>query len=128
MYRLLPLLAVALAIYIPFSKPTDPFPEDLLGTPKIDATYDYVVVGGGTAGITIAARLAEHKYRVALIEAGGFYETKSLTAHIPGADSLGVGSSIRSSSLIDWKFVTRRVPGANYRDVHYPRGKCLGGS
>ena len=107
---------------------TDTFLEHLLAFPDVDAIFDYIVVGGGTAGVTIAARLAEHQYRVALIEAGGIYEALSLTATIPGADSLGVGSDVSSSSLIDWRFVTHKVPGANYRDVHYPRGKCLGGS
>jgi ribulose 1,5-bisphosphate synthetase/thiazole synthase len=45
------------------------------GVPGINATYDYVVVGGGTAGLTIAARLAEDlDVSVAVIEAGGFYQ------------------------------------------------------
>lgn len=106
----------------------DPFPDHLLAAPGTDTAFDYVVVGGGTAGITIAARLAEHDYSVALVEAGGIYELESPTAKIPGADSLGVGSSIKSTTLVDWQFVTHKVPGAGYRDVHYPRGKCLGGS
>lgn len=112
------------------STPTwsDPFPEELLAITNLDAEFDYIVVGGGTAGITIASRLAEHNHRVALVEAGGIYETLSWTAKIPGADSLGVGSDPKSTSLIDWHFVTYNVPGANGRDVHYPRGKCLGGS
>lgn len=128
------LLALASAITIPpncsSETPTwsDPFPEELLAVPNIDAEFDYIVVGGGTAGITIASRLAEHNHRVALVEAGGIYEALSWTAKIPGADSLGVGSDPKSTSLIDWHFVTYNVPGANGRDVHYPRGKCLGGS
>jgi choline dehydrogenase len=45
------------------------------GVPGINATYDYVVIGGGTAGLTIAARLAEDSdVSVAVIEAGGFYQ------------------------------------------------------
>jgi choline dehydrogenase-like flavoprotein len=45
------------------------------GVPGIKATYDYVVIGGGTAGLTIAARLAEDSdISVAVIEAGGFYQ------------------------------------------------------
>ena len=43
--------------------------------PGTNATYDYVVIGGGTAGLTIAARLAEDPdVSVAVIEAGGFYQ------------------------------------------------------
>ena len=45
------------------------------GVPGTNATYDYVVIGGGTAGLTIAARLAEDSdVSVAVIEAGGFYQ------------------------------------------------------
>jgi choline dehydrogenase len=45
------------------------------GVPGVNATYDYVVIGGGTAGLTIAARLAEDSdVSVAVIEAGGFYQ------------------------------------------------------
>ncbi|KAI4191856.1 MAG: hypothetical protein LQ348_003397 [Seirophora lacunosa] len=46
------------------------------GVPGILATYDYVIVGGGTAGLTLARRLvANTSVTVAVIEAGGFYET-----------------------------------------------------
>lgn len=45
------------------------------GVPGVNATYDYVVAGGGTAGLTIAARLAEDENTsVAVVEAGGFYQ------------------------------------------------------
>lgn len=98
------------------------------GIPGIDASFDYVVVGGGTAGITVAARLAESNFRVAVVEAGGYYEYRSLFASIPGADSTKTGASPKVHSDIDWGFVARNVPGANYRDIHYARGKCLGGS
>jgi choline dehydrogenase-like flavoprotein len=48
------------------------------GVPGVNATYDYVVVGGGTAGLTIAARLAEDSnFSVAVIEAGGFYQQEN---------------------------------------------------
>jgi choline dehydrogenase len=42
-----------------------------------NATYDYVVVGGGVAGSVAAARLAEKNLSVALVEAGGFYGPSS---------------------------------------------------
>ncbi|KAI4248897.1 MAG: hypothetical protein L6R40_000909 [Gallowayella cf. fulva] len=45
------------------------------GVPGTNATYDYVIVGGGTAGLTIATRLAQDPtVSVAVVEAGGFYE------------------------------------------------------
>lgn len=48
---------------------------DSFGIPGKNASYDYVIVGGGTGGLTIAARLAEDKNAsVAIIEAGGFYQ------------------------------------------------------
>lgn len=48
---------------------------DSFGVPGQNATYDYVVVGGGTGGLTIAARLAEEEgVSVAVVEAGGFYQ------------------------------------------------------
>lgn len=89
-------------------------------------TYDYVVIGGGTAGATIATRLAEKSFTVALVEAGGQYESSSL-ASLPIADVLPAGSDPKTSASIDWGFVTKGQPGANNRDIHFARGKCLGG-
>lgn len=96
--------------------------------PPWDATYDYVVIGGGTAGITVASRLAQNGYQVALVEAGGYYEWLHPISKIPGAATIGIGASLSTASSVDWKFLAEKVPGANYRDIHYPRGKCLGGS
>lgn len=93
-----------------------------------DAIFDYVVVGGGTAGLTIAARLAEQQYQVAVVEAGGYYEYTYPLARVPASCSLGAGADVRTATPIDWGFVVHGVPGANFRDIHYPRGKCLGGS
>lgn len=93
-----------------------------------DATFDYVVVGGGTAGLTTASRLAESQYKVAVVEAGGYYEYMYPVARVPAACSLGAGADVRTTTPIDWGFVVHGVPGANFRDIHYPRGKCLGGS
>ncbi|KAJ5775540.1 uncharacterized protein N7511_000551 [Penicillium nucicola] len=95
--------------------------------PLVDQTFDYVVVGGGTGGAAIATRLAQNQFKVALVEAGGHYELESL-AEVPAADVLPVGSDPNTKSLIDWGFVTKDQPGANGRDIHYARGKCLGGS
>ena len=90
-------------------------------------SFDYVVVGGGTAGATIATRLAEQSFSVALVEAGTYYEIGSL-ASIPIADIFPAGSDPKTKSLIDWGFVAKGQPGANHRDIHFARGKCLGGS
>lgn len=99
---LLPLLTATIA-----ANPYEP-PETSLGTPG-DATYDYVVVGGGTAGLTIAGRLSqEGGYSVAVVEAGGFYETDNGNLSvIPAFDIWYAGASPDDvNPLIDWGFVT----------------------
>ncbi|CAG7928235.1 unnamed protein product [Penicillium olsonii] len=95
--------------------------------PLTGHTFDYVVVGGGTGGSALATRLAQSNHKVALIEAGGYYELESL-AEVPAADVLPAGSDPKTKAPEDWGFVANNVPGANGRDIHYARGKCLGGS
>lgn len=75
------------------------------GIPGADATYDYVVVGGGTAGLTIAGRLAEQKAgSVAVIEAGTFYHlTNGNLSQIPAFATAFVGTDAS-----DWQ------PGADW--------------
>lgn len=91
-------------------------------------TYDYVVVGGGTSGVTIASRLAQNSQSVALIEAGDYYEKSFPYAGIPGADGVPIGSDPATNVSVDWGFVTSPQAGANDREIHFARGKCLGGS
>ncbi|CAG8958995.1 hypothetical protein HYFRA_00012154 [Hymenoscyphus fraxineus] len=90
------------------------------------------VVGGGTAGLTIAARLAETA-SVAVIEAGGFYDTDNGNFSIVPFNSLGMG--IISSAedyppqpLIDWGLISVPQPRFGNRRFHYAQGKTLGGS
>lgn len=74
-----------------------------------NATFDYIVVGGGTAGLTIASRLAQRpSTTVAVIEAGTFYEiANSNTSQIPVEGPAGSGKSpLDTSPLIDWNFQT----------------------
>jgi len=80
------------------------------GIPGVNTTYDYIVVGGGTAGNTIATRLAQNgTFSVAIIEAGSFYElTNGNGSVIPGSSITqytGTDPTDRSA-LIDWDFVT----------------------
>jgi choline dehydrogenase len=96
--------------------------------PPWDLTFDYVVVGGGTAGITIASRLAQKGFNVAVLEAGDYYESTHPTSRVPGAAAIGIGADLKTATNIDWKFVAQAVPGAGSRDIHYARGKCVGGS
>ncbi|KAH9985375.1 hypothetical protein F4779DRAFT_612133 [Xylariaceae sp. FL0662B] len=100
------------------------------GALGVEKTYDYVVVGGGTAGNAVAYRLAEAGFSVAVVEAGLFYEiAKPLLATTPGLAIVGTGASMLDSiPTVDWEFQTEPQAGANNRKIHYARGKCLGGS
>ncbi|KAE8349817.1 hypothetical protein BDV28DRAFT_140411 [Aspergillus coremiiformis] len=111
-------------------------PGPLLGTsfgiPGANATFDYVVVGGGTAGLTIASRLAQKgsNLSVAVVEAGGFYEVDNGNISIvPGYSTYFTGWSPDDyQPLVDWGLNTEPQPGTDNRAHHYPRGKTLGGS
>ena len=79
------------------------------GLPGTNTTFDYVVVGGGTAGLTMATRLAENKnLNIAVIEAGGFYEIdNSNNSVVPGYAPRGSGPDPADfQPLVDWGFVT----------------------
>ncbi|KAL4867928.1 hypothetical protein BDV12DRAFT_170570 [Aspergillus spectabilis] len=97
-----------------------------------NATYDYVVIGGGTSGLAIAARLAEDPdVSVAVIEAGGYYEVDSgQVSIVPGlAPAANTGTDPSDDNLlIDWNFDTQPLTEANDRVLRYARGKTLGGS
>ena len=83
---------------------------------------DYIVVGAGSAGCTVAARLSEDPAtRVMLLEAGG--EDTNRWIHIP----LGFGKTFADPS-VNWCFETEPDAGAANRRVFWPRGKVLGGS
>ncbi|TVY81242.1 Cyclase atC [Lachnellula suecica] len=96
-----------------------------------NTTFDYVVVGGGTAGLTIATRLADAKFSVAVVEAGGFYELDNgNTSQVPGYGGkyLTFNDLSPSPVLVDWDLITEAQPGLNNRQIHYTSGKALGGS
>jgi nucleoside-diphosphate-sugar epimerase len=79
------------------------------------------VVGGGTAGIPVATRLAAAGYSVAIVEAGGFYEdSEPILSTTPGFD-------FQPNPNNDWDFQTEPQAGLNDRVIPYPRGKCVGG-
>ena len=85
-------------------------------------SYDYVIVGAGTAGCLLANRLsAKPRRRVLLIEAGGHDNYHWI--HIPVGYLYCIGNP-----RTDWMFRTEADPGLNGRQLGYPRGKVLGGS
>ena len=87
-----------------------------------DPTYDFVIIGAGTAGCLLANRLsADPARRVLLVEAGGNDDYHWI--HIPVGYLRCIGNP-----RTDWRYRTEREPGLNNRDLLYPRGKVLGGS
>lgn len=103
---------------------------ELGGIPGVDATYDYIVVGGGTAGNVMGYRLAKAGFSVAIVEAGTFYEiAKPLLATSPGGVITGSGELlVDSRQTVDWRLITEPQVNADNREIHYARGKTLGGS
>lgn len=94
-----------------------------------NSTYDYVVVGGGNAGSVVGTRLAEAGFSVVILEAGGNYQSDLPALQVPINQGLTGGTGIEGVSKdVDWRFMTQPQPGANGRELHYARGKCLGGS
>jgi choline dehydrogenase-like flavoprotein len=87
-----------------------------------DAIFDILIVGAGSAGCVLAARLSEDPaIRVGLIEAGP--PDKSVLIHCPAGLAL-----LAQTGAVNWAFETVPQPGLNGRRGYQPRGKVLGGS
>ncbi|SJX63486.1 related to versicolorin b synthase [Sporisorium reilianum f. sp. reilianum] len=135
-------LAIVAGLFASFgavsSRPIDDDqPRRRLLSPSVPIldTYDYVIVGGGTSGMTLAGRLSENRnVTVAVLEAGIDYRSNIINQQLvdtPGYDVFGVGAAPSESFVnapIDWNFLTEGEPGYDNRKVHYARGKCIGGS
>ncbi len=86
------------------------------------STYDYVIIGAGSAGCVLANRLSEDpENSVLLLEAGG--KDSSMLIHMPA----GVGKLI-STDKVNWYYNTEQQKALGNRPLFWPRGKVLGGS
>ncbi len=87
-----------------------------------DSTFDYIIIGGGSAGCVLAARLTENlNVNVVLLEAGA--SDKSMLIHCPAGLAV-----LAKNGEANWQFQTTVQPGLNGRRGYQPRGKVLGGS
>ena len=83
--------------------------------------YDYVIIGAGSAGCVLAARLsADPKVKVALLEAGD--EDSAYEIRVPAA------SLQLTKTKYDWDFYSEAEPGLGGRSVPLARGKGIGGT
>jgi choline dehydrogenase len=88
------------------------------------ATYDFIIVGGGSAGSALANRLsADPACRVLVLEAGRPDYRWDVFIHMPAALTIPIGSR-----FYDWRYESEPEPFMNGRRIYHARGKVLGGS
>ena len=86
--------------------------------------YDFVIIGGGSAGSALASRLsADLAHRVLVLEAGRSDYPWDVFIHMPAALTFPIGSR-----FYDWKYESEPEPFMNGRRIYHARGKVLGGS
>lgn len=88
------------------------------------AQFDYIIVGGGSAGCALASRLsADPTTRVLVLEAGRSDYIWDPFIHMPAALTFPIGSP-----FYDWQYSSEPEPHLNDRQIYHARGKVLGGS
>jgi choline dehydrogenase-like flavoprotein len=86
-----------------------------------DLNADYVIVGAGSAGCVLAARLSEDGARVVLLEAGPSDWHPMI--HIPAG-----ALHLRANPLVNWNYYTEAEESVANRSLHWPRGRVMGGT
>ena len=87
-------------------------------------SYDFVIIGGGSAGCALANRLSEDRSNsVLVLEAGRPDSLWDLYIHMPAALSFPIGNR-----FYDWKYESEPEPFMHDRSIYHARGKVLGGS
>ncbi|KAG8895791.1 hypothetical protein FRC01_012189, partial [Tulasnella sp. 417] len=99
--------------------------RDYVAPSQLQASYDFIIAGGGLAGLVIASRLTEDpNTSVLVIEAGETGDDVRSRIDIP----LEAYFNGLLHTQYDWQYLTAPQPNLNNRNVSWPRGKVLGGS
>ncbi|KAF5350327.1 hypothetical protein D9758_012818 [Tetrapyrgos nigripes] len=85
-------------------------------------SYDFIVVGAGTAGNVVASRLSEDSSKKVLVIEAGVDDTGVVTVEVPFLAPLA------QNTAVDWNYTTIPQTGLNGRSITVPRGFVLGGS